>query len=171
MLAGATQASRRSLTGLTNRRQLDTVLEQQLAESQRLGQPISCLMIDVDHFKRFNDSFGHEAGDAVLREVAGIVKSSVREHGFAFRYGGEEFLLLLAGMNTDQATGRAETILERIGRLKVIHEGSELGSITASIGVATAPVHCATDQVVQTADAASLRAKVAGRNRAIIASV
>ena len=159
------------LTGLANRRQLDAVLEHQLAECERLGQPISCLMVDVDHFKRFNDSFGHEAGDAVLREVGTALKSSVREHGSVFRYGGEEFLLLLANMGPDPAARRAEDIRERIAALRVTYGGGALGPITASIGLASAPAHCTTGQLVQTADAALLRAKDSGRNRVVVASV
>lgn len=159
------------LTGLANRRQLEAVLDHQLAESERLRLPISCLMIDVDHFKRFNDSFGHEAGDAVLREVGAVLKGAIREQGAAFRYGGEEFLLLLSGMGPEQAAGRAEDIRQRIGALRVAHDGRQLGSITASIGLASAPAHCPIGQLVPTADAALLRAKDAGRDRVVIASV
>lgn len=159
------------LTGLANRRQLDAVLEQQLAECERLGQPISCLMVDVDHFKRFNDTFGHEAGDAVLREVGNALRGSVREHGSVFRYGGEEFLLLLAGLDPDQAATRAEEIRTRIAALQVTYGGGVLGPITASIGLATAPAHCTAGQLVQTADAALLRAKDSGRDRVVVASV
>jgi diguanylate cyclase (GGDEF)-like protein len=157
------------LTGLANRRQLDAVLDLQLAESERLGQPISCLMIDVDHFKRFNDMFGHEAGDAVLREVGAVLKGGTRELGSAFRYGGEEFLLLLAGMDPDQASARAEDIRARMAALRVEHGGSELGSITVSIGLASAPAHCRIGELVQTADAALLRAKALGRDRVVAA--
>lgn len=158
------------LTGLANRRQLDNVLEIQLAEAQRLGQSISCLMLDVDHFKRFNDAFGHDAGDAVLREVGAVLKSLTREHGLAFRYGGEEFLLLMPGLDADLAAARAEEIRTRIGTLRLTHDGQELGPVTASIGVSSAPAHCTIDRLVQTADAALLRAKAEGRDRVLIAS-
>jgi diguanylate cyclase (GGDEF)-like protein len=158
------------LTGLANRRHLDAVLEHELAECQRLGKPVSCLMIDVDHFKRINDSYGHEAGDAVLREVSTALKGAVREHGSVFRYGGEEFLMLLAGMGPDQAADRAEDIRNSIAMLKSSHSGKELDQITASIGVASAPAHCAIGQLVHTADAALLRAKEAGRNRVVVAA-
>jgi diguanylate cyclase (GGDEF)-like protein len=158
------------LTGLANRRQLDTVLETQLAEAERLDQPISCLMLDVDHFKRFNDVFGHDAGDAVLREVGGLLKGSTRDAGCAFRYGGEEFLLLLPGFGPEQAWERAETIRARIQALQVSNNGAELGMITASIGIATAPSNTAPDRLVLAADAALLRAKSEGRDRVVAAA-
>jgi len=158
------------LTGLANRRQLDTVLEVQLAEVDRLGQPMSCLMLDVDHFKCFNDDHGHNAGDAVLREVGAVLKGVTREHGSAFRVGGEEFLLLLAGLGPDQAAARAEDIRARIGALRITHKSGELDPISVSIGIASAPAHCPVDRLVQTADAAMYRAKALGRDRIEIAS-
>jgi diguanylate cyclase (GGDEF)-like protein len=157
-----------TLTGLANRRQLDAVLEILLAEANRQGTPISCVMLDVDHFKRFNDTFGHAAGDAVLREVGAALKHCMRESGLAFRYGGEEFLLLMPGFGPEQATARAEEIRARIAALHVTQDGRELGPITASLGVATAPEHCAFDRLVQVADAALLRAKQAGRDRVVV---
>lgn len=158
------------LTGLANRRQLETALKVQLAEAERLNQPISCLMLDVDHFKQFNDQFGHDAGDTVLREVGKTLRQSTREQGLAFRYGGEEFLLLMPGIGHDHAAVRAEEILTRIGTLRVEHKGDELGPITASIGVATAPDQCTSQGIVRTADAALLRAKSYGRNRVEVAA-
>jgi diguanylate cyclase (GGDEF)-like protein len=158
-----------TLTGLANRRRLETTLEVQLAEADRLGRPISCLMLDVDHFKRVNDEFGHDAGDAVLRAIGELLQHSTREQGLAFRFGGEEFLLLLPGLDTDQAAHRAEAIRARIASLRIQHEGREVGPITASFGVASAPSHCAFAKLVQTADAALLRAKEAGRDRVMIA--
>jgi diguanylate cyclase (GGDEF)-like protein len=153
------------LTGLANRRQLDSVLETQLAEAERLGEPISCLMLDVDHFKTFNDRYGHDAGDAVLRAVGEALRTVTREQGMAFRYGGEEFALLMPGFGPDQAAARAEDARARIAALRVSYEGQDLGAITASIGVATTPDYCPKDRLVQAADAALLRAKTQGRNR------
>lgn len=157
------------LTGLANRRQLDTTLETQLADAERRRQTISCVMLDVDHFKRFNDDFGHEAGDAVLREVGGVLKRSTRDANLAFRYGGEEFLLLLPGLSAAHALERAEEVRRKIEALRIVHDGRELGSITASLGVACSPEHCQTDRLVQAADASLLRAKRAGRNRVVVA--
>jgi diguanylate cyclase (GGDEF)-like protein len=159
-----------ALTTLANRRQLDEVLARDLADAASSGDPISCVVADIDHFKRFNDEFGHDAGDAVLRAVGLTLKQSVRESNRVFRYGGEEFLILLAGMGTDEAAERAEAIRAAVEALSVRHEGSDLGTVTISLGVATAPVHCAADRLVQTADAALLRAKREGRNRVVVAT-
>lgn len=159
-----------ALTGLGNRRQFDATIDQMLADAERLEQPISCLMLDVDHFKRFNDSFGHDAGDAVLREVGAILRSAVRDQELAFRYGGEEFLLLLPGLDAQQAAARAEQIRVKIASLGLRHGDIALGPIRASVGVATAPLICTADRLVQTADAALLRAKAQGRDRLEIAT-
>jgi diguanylate cyclase (GGDEF)-like protein len=159
------------LTGLANRRHLDTVLSVELAQSEHRGHPISCIMLDIDHFKQFNDRFGHDAGDAVLRAVGGVLMRCTREDGLAFRLGGEEFLLLLPDLDADLAVARAEEIRARIKALRVQHNGEELGSITTSLGVATAPAICPPAMLIETADAALLRAKRAGRDRAILAEL
>lgn len=160
-----------ALTGLANRRQLDKTLNAYLADAERDNAPVSCLMLDVDHFKRFNDQFGHEAGDAVLREVGAVLANATREDGAAFRYGGEEFLLLMPGVDTERAQERAEQIRRAIASLRIKHGGQELGSITASFGVASAPEHGPGTKLVQTADAALFRAKEAGRDRVVVANV
>ncbi len=99
-----------------------------------------------------------------------ILKHATREGGLAFRYGGEEFLLLMPGLSAEQAALRAEDIRLRIQALDIQHQGHALGSVTASVGVASAPLHCAFEQLVRSADAALLRAKAAGRDRVIVAS-
>lgn len=159
------------LTGLANRRRLEVCLEELVAEAERLGRPLAALMLDVDHFKRFNDVFGHDAGDLVLREVGVVLSHATREHGNAFRYGGEEFLLLMPGLDAEQARARAEEIRLKIAALTLRHDRVELGPITASIGVAAAPEHCRFDRLVVTADAAVLRAKTEGRDRVVVATV
>ncbi|MET0364836.1 MAG: diguanylate cyclase, partial [Sphingobium sp.] len=158
------------LTGLANRRHLDEIIDLELAEAERLGQPISCMMLDVDHFKRFNDSHGHQAGDAVLREVGQILQNALREKGKAFRFGGEEFLLLMNGFDAGQALERCEEIRTRIAALHIVHAGCELDSVTVSIGLATVPDHCSADRLVKAADAALYRAKAMGRNRVLLAN-
>jgi diguanylate cyclase (GGDEF)-like protein len=158
------------LTSLANRRQLDAMLEEQLDKAYRSGQPISCLMLDVDHFKRFNDTFGHEAGDAVLREVGKLLRAAVRDPELAFRYGGEEFTLLLPGLDTDRAAERAEELRNRVANLQTSHGGTDLGPITISIGVACAPELCRFGRVLQAADGALLEAKARGRNRVAVAA-
>ncbi len=159
-----------SLTGLANRRRLEAVLGEQVAKAERAGKPISCLMIDVDHFKRVNDMFGHEAGDVVLRHVGAAIKSEMREEDVSSRYGGEEFLALLIGMSASQAEKRAEMIRSRIAALQITAGENSIGSVTVSIGVATAPTHCQSRNLVETTDAALYQAKSLGRNRVVVAS-
>ena len=152
------------LTGLANRRHLDAVLTLRVREAERLDQPISCLMVDVDHFKRFNDEFGHDAGDAVLREMGEVLKHSMRESSVAFRYGGEEFLLLMPELGPEQALRRAEEVQQRIRALRIEHGGRELGPITASIRASlSAPNQLCVQQARSDAtDAALYRAKETG---------
>jgi len=154
------------LTTLANRRHLEAVLETLSVTPER---PASCIMIDIDHFKRFNDEYGHEAGDIVLRAVGKALRHAVREGDLAFRYGGEEFLLLLGGMHVDQAVARAEQLRAHIAGLRVRFAGRDLGPITVSAGLANAPDHCQPDQLIQFADAALLAAKRAGRDRVVVA--
>ncbi len=163
------QAMADPLTALANRRQLESVLRVELAQAGRDGTAVSAIMLDIDHFKHFNDDFGHDAGDAVLRAVATVLKQSVRENDHPFRLGGEEFLMLLPGANAQHAVDRAEEIRTHIAALRVWHEGRELGPVTASLGIAATPEHCVPDRLIQTADACLLRAKRNGRNRVEIA--
>ncbi len=158
-----------ALTGLANRRSLDEVLEAQFARSLQNDESLSCLMIDIDHFKRFNDTYGHEAGDLVLQEVGGVLKGSTREPQLAFRYGGEEFLMLLPGLGAELAIQRVGEIRAKVGALHVTYAGTELGPISVSVGIATAPEHCHRNELVEAADAALYRAKRNGRDRAEVA--
>lgn len=160
-----------ALTGLGNRRQLDHAIEKQLELSVRMSTPTSCLMVDIDHFKTFNDDFGHDAGDAVLREVGAVLRRSLRESDFAYRYGGEEFLLLLPGLEAEDARMRAEEVRQLISDIRVVHEGNALGPVRVSVGVAEAPAHCNVDRLMQTADAALLRAKSQGRDTVVVAAM
>jgi diguanylate cyclase (GGDEF)-like protein len=157
------------LTGLANRRRLDESLDRETKLAEGLGAPLAALMIDVDHFKRFNDTFGHEAGDRVLREVGAVLKGATRDGDLAIRYGGEEFLLLLPGMHVSKATERAEQIRERIGALRLDDGEAELGRITASVGVASTPECGSYRELLQLADAALYKAKESGRDRLIVA--
>jgi diguanylate cyclase (GGDEF)-like protein len=154
------------LTRLANRRQLDAVLEDMLSAP---AGPMSCVMIDIDHFKRFNDEHGHEAGDAVLRAVGETLKASVRQGDLAFRYGGEEFTLLFPDMIPHQAFERTEQLRMRIAALRVRFEKCELGPITISAGIASAPDDCSHAQLLQAADTALLGAKRSGRDRIVVA--
>jgi diguanylate cyclase (GGDEF)-like protein len=158
------------LTGLRNRHDLDDTIRRLVVGADTSGAPLACLMIDIDRFKRLNDQFGHDAGDLVIRAVAGVFAGVVRDDDLAFRYGGEEFLMLMPGLDEQQALERAERIRERIGTLKLVHETHALGRVTVSMGLAIYPHHGSPQSIVSTADAALLRAKEAGRDRIVVAS-
>lgn len=159
------------LTGLPNRRQFDMLFTRLAQEAERNATPLSCLMIDIDHFKQFNDNHGHDAGDAILRAVGGLLNESLREDGHAFRLGGEEFVVLMPGFSLDQAMARAAQIQQRLQSLRVQHDGKPLGPVTASFGLSAFPDHGRADRLIQTADAALLRAKAEGRDRVLVAVV
>jgi len=127
-------------------------------------------MIDLDHFKRFNDTFGHDAGDVLLRELGQLLQSNVRGSDIACRYGGEEFALILPDANLATAQERAERIRKSAKYLDLKHAGQALGAVTLSVGVATFPEHGDTPfLLVRAADQALYRAKAAGRDRVMLA--
>ena len=128
-------------------------------------------MIDIDHFKQFNDNHGHDAGDAILRAVGALLNDSLREEGHAFRLGGEEFVVLMPGFSLDQALARAEQIQKQLQDLRVDHGGTALGPVTASFGLSAFPDHGRADRLLKTADAALLRAKAQGRDRVLVAAM
>ena len=159
-----------SLTGLGNRRQFDNLLPVELARAQRNGQPLSLLMIDIDHFKAYNDHYGHPAGDRCLQAVAGVVASAARRPGdLAARYGGEEMVLLLPNCDEHGAQRVAATVQERLQVLEVAHATSPFGRITVSLGIAVQPPGQTPlpqpADLLASADAALYRAKHLGRNR------
>jgi diguanylate cyclase (GGDEF)-like protein len=157
------------LTGLFNRRYLVETLEREFYRARRAAAPLAIIMIDADHFKRFNDTFGHEAGDAVLRELGAFLKSSVRAEDIACRYGGEEFCLVLPQMSRDGARERAEAIRQGVARLDIKSGGKALGPVTLSLGVASYPDDADTGEaVLASADAALYQAKQRGRNRVCV---
>ncbi|HEY0524218.1 MAG TPA: diguanylate cyclase [Stellaceae bacterium] len=160
------QSIRDPLTGLFNRRYLEEAFDLDLARAARSGTPLSVLMLDVDHFKRFNDTFGHEAGDTVLKQIGRIFSVNVRRGDVACRYGGEEFTILMPGAGAAEARQRAEHIAEAVRSLALSHEGRALGPITISVGVATAPHDGSTaDMLLAAADSALYAAKRNGRDR------
>jgi diguanylate cyclase (GGDEF)-like protein len=160
------QSIRDPLTGLFNRRYLQEALELDLARAARNGLPLSLIMGDVDHFKQFNDRFGHDAGDLVLKRTAEVMRAGIRKGDVACRYGGEEFLLLLHSAGLAEARERAETLREAIKTMELSFRGQTLGPVTISLGVATYPEH-ATDgeALITAADAAMYVAKRSGRDR------
>jgi len=163
------QSIRDALTGLFNRRFLEESLQRELARVQRSGRSLAAIMIDVDHFKRFNDTFGHDAGDLILREVGALLRRQVRGSDIACRFGGEEFLVLLPETTLETASARAEHLREAVHELQPMQNGRALGTITISLGVALFPDHGATpESLVQAADAALYQAKKAGRDRVVV---
>lgn len=165
------QSIRDALTGLYNRRYLDETLARELRRADRTGTPVSVLMLDIDHFKSFNDTHGHAAGDAVLAGIAAVLLGSTRSEDVACRYGGEEFTVIMAGLGEAEAVERAEQIRERIALHDFRWNEQPLGHLTASIGVATSPEHAGTtEQLLNAADTALYRAKSNGRNQVRAAS-
>jgi diguanylate cyclase (GGDEF)-like protein/PAS domain S-box-containing protein len=165
-----------ALTGIANRRRFDRSLQEEWQRSRRHGQPLSLLIIDVDHFKRYNDSLGHPRGDHCLREIAEVIKGSARRAGdLAARYGGEEFALLLPHTGADEARLIAQACIEALDAAELPHPDSPLSAhVTLSIGVASltqavAGGAAAADALVDAADAAVYAAKRAGRHRAVLA--
>lgn len=161
------ESGRDSLTHLLNRRFLPVVLRKEIAIARRSGKPFSILLADVDSFKRINDTYGHAAGDAVLQQVAAIVLKSIRVSDHAFRYGGEEFLLLLAGVEEAGALVVAEKIRRRIAGENFVLPGDRRIEATISIGIAVYDGHPDYERVVKDADAALYLAKAGGRNRSV----
>ncbi|WP_142982888.1 diguanylate cyclase [Klebsiella spallanzanii] len=156
-----------SLTGLRNRHHLDDALHTQMNLAVRNGTPLSCLMIDIDHFKAINDNYGHEAGDLVIKSVAAIIQRAVRDIGMAFRYGGEEFLVLMAGTNEETAMACATDIYNSVHLLTLRYGLAEMGQVDVSIGIASYPQHTQSDSLLRAADAALYRAKELGRSRIV----
>ncbi|HEY6109972.1 MAG TPA: GGDEF domain-containing protein, partial [Gemmatimonadales bacterium] len=149
------------LTGLFNRRRLMEVLSDETRRSQRLKHTFAALMVDVDHFKKYNDTFGHLEGDGVLTRVATILREATREVDFVARYGGEEFLVMLP----ETAMPEAQEIAERV-RSRIAEESFSGRHITVSIGVAEFPLHGQTpEHVIAAADEALYEAKREGRDR------
>lgn len=155
------------LTGLRNRHHLDDSLRTQMGQAIHNHEPISCLMIDIDHFKDINDRFGHEAGDGVIKGVAAIIQRAVRDSGMAFRYGGEEFLVLLSGMGEEEANDVATDIYNGVHELTLRFGASDISHIDVSIGVASYPQHAQSDNLLRAADVALYRAKELGRSRIV----
>jgi len=160
------QAIRDPLTGLFNRRYMGEALERELRRAEHGGQPLSMIMLDVDHFKLFNDTSGHQAGDDLLIHIGSLLQARTRREDIACRYGGEEFLLILPGAPLEAALRRAEGLRREIRESSVEHQGRSLGRISVSAGVACFPEHGTNaDELLRAADMALYRAKELGRDR------
>lgn len=159
------------LSGVYNRRYMESTLERELLRAKRSAGSLALIMIDLDHFKQFNDRFGHDAGDTLLRAFGGLLKSVVRGDDVACRYGGEEFVLIMPGAPEAIAVERADQVRRAMRELTVQHLGRELGRATLSLGVAVFPAHGLTGaELMQAADAALYRAKHGGRDRVAVAN-
>jgi diguanylate cyclase (GGDEF)-like protein len=166
------QAIRDPLTGLFNRRYLEETLDRELNRAARRHLPFGVIMFDLDHFKRFNDTSGHAAGDAVLRELGRFLRTQTRASDIACRYGGEEFTLVLPECSLEVTQRRAEQFREGARRLTVQFHDQVLGGITISLGIANYPEHGDSgDALLQLADAALYEAKRLGRDRVVTAKL
>jgi diguanylate cyclase (GGDEF)-like protein/PAS domain S-box-containing protein len=154
-----------SLTGLFNRRHMEESLEREFSRAQRNKSSVAIIMIDLDQFKKFNDTFGHQAGDALLHTLGESLKKSTRGQDIACRYGGEEFALVLTDTSLSGATHRAEILRREVKQLQVAYAGQLLGAVSISIGIAMFPDHGATvTDVLRAADQALYCAKREGRD-------
>jgi diguanylate cyclase (GGDEF)-like protein len=166
------QSIRDPLTGLFNRRYLDESLERELPNALRKNRSLGVIMLDVDRFKKFNDMFGHDAGDTVLRELGDYLAKFIRRGDLACRYGGEEFTLILPECSLEDTRRRAEELRISFQQLSIKHRDTVLGKVTLSLGVAVLPDHGTTAvELLSAADGALLRAKEEGRDRVLIAEV
>ena len=166
------QSVRDSLTGLFNRRYLEESIAREVARVARDNQELGIIMFDLDHFKRVNDDYGHDMGDAVLRQLGEVLLHHVREEDIACRYGGEEFTVILPGANTEVSRQRAEELRQLIEDIKVQWGGQVIGDLSVSLGVACFPTHGKTWQdVLKAADQALYQAKQTGRKRVVVAPV
>lgn len=164
------QTIRDPLTGLFNRRYMEEALALEVARSARSGAPLCVVMCDVDHFKRFNDEFGHDAGDLVLQAVAAELGHRFRDGDIVCRYGGEEFTIIAPGTTPEALLQRIETVRQAIAGISLRHRNQALGSTSMSFGVACwrPGMDREGSAALQAADAALYRAKKEGRNRAIL---
>ena len=164
------QSIRDPLTGLFNRRYMEETFERELARARREQVPVSVLMLDLDHFKKYNDTHGHAGADQLLREFGGLLAASFRREDIICRVGGEEFVVILPGASADEAEVRAECVRAATRALTVRFQGQALGTATVSIGVAEAFLHGESPEaLLRAADEALYRAKSVGRDRVIVA--
>ncbi len=159
------------LTGIFNRRYMEASLEQELSRAERNNSQLSVIMLDIDHFKRFNDTFGHDAGDTLLRELGHFLANSIRNCDIPCRFGGEEFILILPDSSLDGATAKADQIRRGVKNLQLSHNSQPLGIITISMGIASFRDHGNDPStLINAADEALYRAKHEGRDRVCLAT-
>jgi diguanylate cyclase (GGDEF)-like protein/PAS domain S-box-containing protein len=165
------QSIRDPLTNLFNRRYMEESLERELQRATRRATSLALLMIDIDHFKTFNDGYGHDAGDALLCELGAVLQGAIRGEDLACRYGGEEFIVILPEASLEEARLRAETLRATVKGVVVRHQDRTLRTVSLSIGVAAFPEHGRSGKgLLQAADRALYRAKAEGRDRVVAAA-
>ncbi|MEZ0233148.1 MAG: diguanylate cyclase [Methylophilaceae bacterium] len=158
------------LTGLFNRRYMEESLQREIATAQRKSRPLGLVILDLDHFKKFNDTFGHDAGDMLLREVGALLAKNSRAGDIACRFGGEEFVMIYPEAPPEMVQELANQLRQLIYALQLQHYGRSLGQVSASFGLAFFPAHGSSgEELLRNADKALYRAKAAGRNRLEIA--
>lgn len=159
------------LTGIHNRRWLDETLHRMVKRHEAGGNPLSLSLIDIDHFKSFNDKYGHAAGDHVLTVVASVLATKLRPTDLVARFGGEEFVIIFPDTNIEEAAIAAERVREAVAtEVLEMPDGSPLPSVTISMGVSKLAEGQSVPEVLKTADAAMYEAKEAGRNRVVVSS-
>lgn len=164
------QSVRDPLTQLYNRRYLIESMERELARAKRNQLSIGVIVVDIDHFKKYNDTFGHDAGDAVLRAFGELLKIHTRREDIPCRYGGEEFVMVMPGIDEENLLIRSEIIRKAAKQLLVEHRDQKLGTITISLGLSLFPLHGQTlEQLISSADTALYQAKKQGRDQVILA--
>ncbi|MFZ6027982.1 MAG: sensor domain-containing diguanylate cyclase [Chloroflexota bacterium] len=166
------QAVRDPLTGLFNRRYMEETLEREIRRAIRYDRPLGVIMLDIDYFKTFNDTFSYAAGDTLLRELGNTLKTNLRADDVTCRYGGEEFILILPESSLDDTTRRAEQLREACKKMNVYHREQPLGLVTISLGVAAYPVHGQTPEaLLRAVDTALHYSKAQGRDQVTSAQI
>ncbi len=164
------QSIRDPLTGLFNRRHMNDVIGREFARARREDRQVAVALVDIDHFKRINDTHGHDAGDHVLVQVAHTIETQVRQGDIVCRYGGEEFIVILPDISQESVIERAEQMRQAVAALSFRNCDQPVGRVTVSLGVAMFPEHGENEgELVRAADAALYQAKETGRNRVVIA--
>ena len=164
------QSVRDHLTGVYNRRYMEETLERELRRASRRDSSLGIIMLDIDDFKRFNDTYGHAAGDAILRELGALLLGHIRREDITARYGGDEFIVILPDASREVTVERAERLCEHFQHIHTQYEGQTLEVVSLSLGVVVFPEHGSTSIVLlKAADDALYCAKKEGRNRVVIA--
>lgn len=166
------QSTRDPLTSLFNRRYMEKALERALRRAHHLSHSLAIVTVDIDHFQHFNNTYGHDAGDEVLKEVGLLLQTHTRNSDIPCRYGGEEFVLIFPETSLQEATAIAEKLRLAFKHLHLVHRHQSLGAITVSLGISSFPEHGQTSQeLIKSADVALYRAKANGRDRAETADI